>query len=92
MRISLHKNATTTPAARAATQPSSASEYELACQDGVRRQTMRRWRKRNSLHEASPTPHRLQTALNAAQEASPRTPRGSVRSMPWVKPWASSSA
>ena len=91
MRISLHKNATTTPAVRAAIQPSSACGYELACQDGVS-QTMRRWRKRNSLHEASPTPHRLQTALNAAQEASPRTPRGSMRSIPCVKPWASSSA
>jgi transposase InsO family protein len=68
MLITLHKNATTTPAVRAAIQQSSASEYELARQYGVSRQTIRRWRKRDSVHDASHTPHRLQTTLNAAQE------------------------
>ncbi len=68
MLIALHKNATTTPAVRAAIQQSSASDYELARQYGVRRETIRRWRKRDSVFDASHTPHRLQTALNAAQE------------------------
>jgi uncharacterized protein YjcR len=61
MLITLHKNATTTPAVRAAIQQSSASEYELACQYGVSRQTIGRWRKRDSVHDASHTPHRLRT-------------------------------
>ncbi len=68
MLITLHKNATTTPAVRAAIQQSSASDYELARQYGVSRQTIRRWRKRDSVFDASHTPHRLQTTLNAAQE------------------------
>jgi transposase InsO family protein len=64
----LHKNDTTTPAVRATIQQSSANDYELARQYGVSRQTIRRWRKRNSVLDASHTPHRLQTTLNAAQE------------------------
>jgi len=68
MLITLHKNATTTPAVRAAIQQSSASDYELARQYGVSRQTIRRWRLRDSVFDASHTPHRLQTTLNAAQE------------------------
>ena len=68
MLITLHKNATTTLAVRAAIQQSSASGYELVRQYGVTRDTIRRWRKRGIGHDASHTPHRLQTMLNAAQE------------------------
>jgi transposase-like protein len=64
----MHKNATTTPAVRAAIQQSSASVDALAGLYGVSRQTIRRWRKRHSVLDASHTPHRLQTTLNAAQE------------------------
>jgi transposase InsO family protein len=68
MRIALHKNATTTPATRRAIQKATGSDYELAERFGVGRDTIRKWRKREGTHDASHTPHRLQTTLNAAQE------------------------
>jgi transposase InsO family protein len=68
MLIDLHKNATTTPAIRAAIQKASGSDYELAERFGVSRDTVRKWRKREGVLDASHTPHRLQTTLNAAQE------------------------
>jgi transposase-like protein len=68
MIIALHKNATTTPATRAAIQSAVGSDYELARQFGVGRDTIRRWRKRDTVQDASHTPHRLQTTLNAWQE------------------------
>lgn len=68
MLIALHKNATTTPATRAAMQQATGSDYELSRQFGVCRDTVRKWRWRDSVHDASHTPHRLQTTLNAAQE------------------------
>lgn len=68
MLISLHKNATTTPAIRAAIQQASGSDYELARQFNVSRDTIRKWRKRDTVADGSHTAHRLQTTLNAAQE------------------------
>ena len=68
MKITLHKNATTTPAVRAQIQQSSASESELAAQYGISRTTVQRWKDRDSVEDRSHTPHRLQTTLNAGQE------------------------
>lgn len=68
MLIALHKNATTTPAIRAALQQASGSDYELAAQYGISRDTVRKWRKRDTVLDGSHTAHRLQTTLNAAQE------------------------
>ncbi len=68
MRITLHKNATTTPAIRAAIQRASGSDYELAREFRVTRETIRRWRKRDFVEDASHTAHHLPTTLNAGQE------------------------
>ena len=68
MLISLHKNATTTPAIRAAIQKATGSDYEPARQFNVTRETIRRWRKRDTVQDGSHTAHRLQTPLNAGRE------------------------
>lgn len=68
MLIALHKNATTTPAIRSAIQKAAGSDYELARQFGVCRDTVRKWRKRDTVADGDHTPHRLQTTLNAGQE------------------------
>jgi len=68
MLIALHKNATTTSATRAALRNATGSDYELAAQYGITRDTVRKWRNRESVHDLSHTAHRLQTTLNAAQE------------------------
>ena len=68
MLIALHKNATTTPATRAAIQAATGSDYEVARQYGITRQTVRKWRKRETVADGSHTAHRLQTTLNAHQE------------------------
>lgn len=68
MLITLHKNATTTPATRAAIRKATGTEKELAERFGVGRDTVRKWRHRDSTADASHTPHRLQTTLNAWQE------------------------
>jgi len=68
MLIALHKNATTTPAKRAEIQKATGSDYELARQFNVCRDTIRKWRKRDTVQDGSHTAHRLQTTLNAAQE------------------------
>src|ERR1044071_5544939 len=68
MMISLHKNARTTPAIRAEIAASSASDSELMAQYGVSRDTIRKWRNRDSTADLSHTAHRLQTTLNSGQE------------------------
>ena len=68
MLIALHKNATTTPAIREAIQKATGSDYELARQFNVCRDTIRKWRKRDTVQDGSHTAHRLQTTLNAGQE------------------------
>ena len=68
MLITLHKNARTTPATRAEIQGATGSDYELAERFGVSRDTIRKWRKRETVLDGSHTAHRLQTTLNAGQE------------------------
>ena len=69
MILRLHKNATTTPAIRKALQESTDSDRVLAKRYNITVDTVRRWRKREAVEDRAHTPHRLQTTLNAAQEA-----------------------
>ncbi len=69
MLISLHKQAATTPKVRAAIQASSEPAWVVAERYGISEQTVWKWRKRDSVHDRSHTPHRLQTTLTPAQEA-----------------------
>lgn len=69
MLISLHKQATTTPKIRAAIQASTEPAWMVAERYGISEQTVWKWRKRDSVHDRSHTPHRLQTTLTPAQEA-----------------------
>ncbi|SFD09068.1 Winged helix-turn helix [Thiohalospira halophila DSM 15071] len=69
MDIRLHKNATTTPAHRAAIQASDKPGRELAREFGVSEDTIRRWRKRATTEDGSHTAHRLRTTLTPEQEA-----------------------
>lgn len=68
MMIALHKNARTTPAIRAEIAASADSIVALARRYGISEQTVSKWKKRSSVHDASHTPHRLQTTLTPAQE------------------------
>lgn len=68
MLIALYKNATTTPATRLALQQANGTDHELAQQYGIGVDTVRKWRRRTTVHDASHTAHRLQTTLNTAQE------------------------
>ncbi len=69
MLIDLHKQATTTPKVRAAIQASDEPASVLADRFGTTEQTVYKWRHRDSVHDRSHTPHRLQTTLTPAQEA-----------------------
>ena len=69
MLISLHKQATTTPKIRTAIQASPEPAWMVAERHGISEQTVWKWRKRDSVHDRSHTPHRLQTTLTPAQEA-----------------------
>jgi len=69
MLIHLHKQATTTPKVRAAIQASDEPASALAERFGTTEQTVYKWRHRDSVHDRSHTPHRLQTTLTPAQEA-----------------------
>lgn len=69
MQVRLHKNATTTPRARAVIQASEEPKAVLARRLGVSVETVTRWKKRDFVEDASHTPHRLQTTLNAGQES-----------------------
>jgi transposase-like protein len=68
MLISLHKQATTTPKIWAAIQAITEPAWVLAERYGISEQTVWKWRKRDSVHDLSHTPHRLQTTLTPAQE------------------------
>jgi transposase InsO family protein len=68
LNIRLHKNARTTPAIRKEIQDAVGSDYELAERFGVSRDTIRKWRKRETQQDFSHTAHRLQTTLIPAQE------------------------
>ncbi len=69
MNLRLHANATTTPKIRAYIQSSTSSDRALAAELNVTVSTVRRWRARDTQHDASHTPHRLPTTLTRAQEA-----------------------
>ena len=61
--------ATTTPKVRAAIQASTEPASALAERFGTTEQTVYKWKHRDSVHDRSHTPHRLQTTLTPAQEA-----------------------
>lgn len=69
MNIRLHKNATTTPARHAYIQSSPLPIAALAQELGVTQDTIRRWKKRDTVEDRSHTAHRLQTTLTPAQES-----------------------
>jgi transposase-like protein len=69
MLISLHRQATTTQKIRAAIQASTEPAWMVAKRYGISELTVWKWRKRESVHDLSHTPHRLQTTLSPAQEA-----------------------
>jgi transposase InsO family protein len=69
MLLSLHKNATTTPAMRQAIREAEGTVDELAVRFGQSRDTIRKWRRRESTADRSHTPHRLRKTLNDGQEA-----------------------
>ena len=69
MLIHLHKQATTTPMVRATIQASVEPASALAERFGTTEQTIYKWKHRDSVHDRSHTPHRLQTTLTPAQEA-----------------------
>ena len=69
MLIQLHSQATTTPKVRAAIQASAEPASALAERFGITEQTVYKWKHRDSVHDRSHTPHRLQTTLTPAQEA-----------------------
>ena len=69
MMLSLHKNATTTPAIRAKIAASEEPAAVLAGRYGVTLDTIYRWRRRTSFEDRSHTAHQLATTLTPAQEA-----------------------
>ena len=69
MLIHLHRQATPTPKVRAAIQSGKEPASALAERFGTTEQTVHKWRHRDSVHDRSHTPHRLQTTLTPLQEA-----------------------
>lgn len=69
MNITLHKRARTTPAIRREIQQSELSERKLAAKYGISRDTVRKWKHRDTVEDCSHTPHNLNTSLAASQEA-----------------------
>ncbi len=69
MSIRLHSQARTTPAIRREIQASTLSDRQLARKHGLARATVRKWRARTSVEDASHRPHTLHTTLTSAQEA-----------------------
>ena len=69
MLIHIHSQATTTPKVRAAIQASAEPASALAARFGTTEQTVYKWKYRDTVHDRSHTPHRLQTTLTPAQEA-----------------------
>lgn len=69
MLIHLHSQATTTPKVQAAIQASTEPASALAERFGTTEQTVYKLKPRDTVHDRSHTPYRLQTTLNPAQEA-----------------------
>lgn len=68
MKVDLHGNATTTPRIREYIQQSSKGERALAKELGLTRDTVRRWKKKQTTEDGSHVPYNLQTSLDAATE------------------------
>ena len=62
MLIHLHKQAATTPKVRAAIQASAGPASVLAERFGTTGQTVYKWKHRDTVHDRSHTPDRLQRA------------------------------
>ena len=69
MMLSLHNNATTSPAIRAKIAASEEPAAVLAGRYGVTLDTIYRWRRRTIFEDRSHTAHQLATTLTSAQEA-----------------------
>lgn len=69
MLIHLHELAAMTPKTRAAIQASDAPASALADRFGTTEQTVCKCKRRDSVHDRSHAPHRLQTTPAPAQEA-----------------------
>jgi transposase-like protein len=69
MEINLHPNARTTPAIRLELQNSDRSTAELADIYNLHRQTVEKWRNRETTTDATHCPNRLHTTLSKGQEA-----------------------
>ncbi|BCX88252.1 transposase, IS481 family [Methylomarinovum tepidoasis] len=69
MVIRLHKKARTTPEIRREIQNSDLPATVLAKKYGVHRHTIRKWRQRDSVEDASHRPHRIHATLTPQQEA-----------------------
>jgi transposase-like protein len=69
MMVRLHRKARTTPEIRREIQASDLPTSVLARQYGVCRHTIRKWRNRDTVQDASYRPHRIHATLTEAQEA-----------------------
>ncbi len=68
MQVSLHKNARTSPAIRRELQASTEPTKVLARRYNLSPITVRKWRRRDSIEDASHRPHTLHANLSPAQE------------------------
>ena len=68
MNIRLHANAATTLKTRQYIQASYQSVTQLAAELSVSEDTIRRWKRRESVADGSHTPHRLPTTLIPPRE------------------------
>ena len=68
MQVTLHKNARTTPAIRQEWRESTKSDRELAREYHLNRATVRKWRQRETGHDASHRPHRIHATLRPIEE------------------------
>ena len=68
MYYDTHSQARTTAAVREQIQQAKGKVSELARRFGVSEQTIRKWRRRDTVHDRSHRPDQLQTSLNGSQE------------------------
>lgn len=70
MNVRLHKNARTTPAVRAEIQaaPASVTTESLAVRHGIHVNTVRKWRRRDTVEDRSHRAHNLQATLSPELE------------------------
>jgi transposase InsO family protein len=68
MMVRLHKKARTTPEIRREIQSSHLPTSVLARKYGVCRHTIRKWRHRDTVEDASHRPHKIHATLTEAQE------------------------